>query len=62
MVKTAELISKDFCFVRVDFYTLNNEIYIGELTFHPAGGFGKFDPENADFELGKKLNLGIINE
>lgn len=62
MVKTAELISKDFCFVRVDFYTLNNEIYIGELTFHPAGGFGKFDPENVDFELGKKLNLGIINE
>ena len=61
MLKLAKILSKDFYFVRVDFYTLNNKIYFGELTFHPAGGFGKFSPYNVDLELGKKLNLNFNN-
>ena len=62
MLQIAEKLSKDFLFVRVDLYNINNKVYFGELTFHPESGFGKFYPENSDFELGKKLNLGIINE
>ena len=62
MLQIAEKLSKDFLFVRVDLYNINNKVYFGELTFHPESGFGKFYPENSDFELCKKLNLGIINE
>lgn len=57
MVELAEVLSKDFDFVRVDFYTIYEKIYFGELTFHPAGGFGKFTPHKIDLELGKKLHL-----
>lgn len=62
MSTVAEKLSKDFLFVRVDLYNINNKVYFGELTFHPESGFGKFYPENTDLELGEKLNLGIINE
>ena len=39
MIKIAEKISKEFPFVRVDLYEINEKIYFGELTFTPAGGF-----------------------
>ena len=39
MVKDAENLSKDFPFVRVDFFIANNRYYFAELTFNPAGGF-----------------------
>ncbi|MCT7621499.1 ATP-grasp fold amidoligase family protein [Aliarcobacter butzleri] len=57
MVNISEKLSKEFSFVRVDLYTINNKIYFGELTFHPESGFGKFYPEKADIELGNKLRL-----
>ena len=53
MVKLAEILSKDFPFVRVDFYNIEGEIYFGELTFYPASGYTKFVPDSADFALGK---------
>ncbi|AOW22020.1 hypothetical protein LPB138_05155 [Urechidicola croceus] len=56
MLKLAKELGKDFVFARVDFYTFGNEIYFGEITFHPESGFGKFN-ENNDFELGKYLSL-----
>jgi len=59
MISIAEILSKDFIFVRVDLYTIKQKIYFGELTFHPAGGFGWFKPQKIDFELGEKLNLPI---
>lgn len=39
MIKIAEKISKEFPFVRVDLYEINEKIYFGELTFTPAAGF-----------------------
>ena len=53
----AELLSKDFDFVRVDLYTVGEKVYFGELTFHPEGGFGKFTPPEADLEIGNMLIL-----
>ena len=35
MLEIAKDISKDFPFVRVDFYSVNQKVYIGELTFYP---------------------------
>lgn len=39
MLEAAEKLSKEFPFVRCDFYVVNEKLYFGELTFTPAGGF-----------------------
>lgn len=53
----AETLSKDIPFLRVDFYSIFDEIYIGELTLYPGSGFIQFDPMETDEKYGKKLNL-----
>lgn len=55
MKSLAEVISKDFRYIRVDFYNLGNNIYFGELTFHPESGFGSFIPSKWDRKFGDKL-------
>ncbi len=45
MKEYAKVLSKEFAFVRVDFYSLNGKVYFGELTFTPQSGSGKFDDE-----------------
>lgn len=57
MKELAEIIAKDFIYVRVDFYSINNSIYFGELTFHSESGHGKFDPEEYDLKFGNLLNI-----
>lgn len=44
-------------FLRVDFYYINGEIYFGEVTFYPNGGFGQFDPEEWNIKLGEMIDL-----
>ncbi|MCF6279261.1 MAG: glycosyl transferase [Flavobacteriaceae bacterium] len=43
MIELAYKLSEDFSFARVDFYTLNDKVYFGEITFHPGSGFGYYD-------------------
>ena len=50
------IVSKDFDYVRVDFYNLNGKIYFGELTFIHGGGFEKFYPSSKDLEWGEYWN------
>ncbi|MDY0402706.1 ATP-grasp fold amidoligase family protein [Sulfurovum sp.] len=57
LLSVAEKLSQDFPYVRVDLYVVNNQIYFGELTFRPYGGFMKFVPESFDVELGQHLNI-----
>lgn len=57
MVKIAELVAKDKSFLRVDFYYVNGKIYVGEVTFFPAGGMGKFTDEAWDDKLGEWIKL-----
>lgn len=52
MIEIANSIAKDFPFVRVDFYSLHQRIYIGELTFYPWSGCVQYKPDDFDFELG----------
>lgn len=37
MLKYAEVLAKDFPFVRLDFYEIAGKIYLGEFTFTPFG-------------------------
>ncbi len=57
MLSLATDMAKDFCYVRVDFYYINNEIYFGELTFTPDAGIIKFTPPAVDEEWGKLIQL-----
>ena len=60
MIQHAENLSKRFPFVRVDFYDTPQQVYFGELTFTPAGGFGIDILPQAQLMLGKKLNLEVV--
>lgn len=53
MINLAEILGNFFDFVRVDFYSINNKIYFGELTHYPNSGRRKFDPVEFDYELGQ---------
>lgn len=56
MVQLAEILSKDFDFMRVDLYSLENKIYFGELTPYPVGvsAFHSLDIACLDETFGKK--------
>ena len=57
MLDLCRKISKDIKFLRVDFYSIGDQLYFGELTFHPGSGFIDFYPKEYDWKLGKMLNL-----
>lgn len=52
MLEISRKLSKDFPFVRVDFFDLEDKLYIAELTFYPSGGFSKFEPNSFNKQLG----------
>ncbi len=63
MRKLAEKLSQDMPFLRVDFYSIADKIYIGELTLFPGSGFIQFEPKSVDLKYGKLLNIeGVKNE
>jgi hypothetical protein len=58
MLALAEKLAGDLDFVRVDLYLVNNrEIVFGELTLAPGGGWGPFDPRDADELVGSYWQL-----
>ena len=57
MVKLAEKFSAGIKHVRVDLYNVDGEIYFGEYTFFPAGGFTPFKPELWDLTVGSWLKV-----
>ncbi len=57
MLFMARKLSDGMIFARVDFYSKDEEIYFGEITFYPGSGIEKFVPENWDMELGNWIKL-----
>lgn len=57
MILLSEVLSKEFDYVRVDWYDVDGVLYFGELTFHHDGGVRPILPEDWDFKLGKRLKL-----
>jgi len=55
MIGFAQKLSKNFNYVRVDLYSLDNKIYFGELTFTHGSGFESFFPNKYDAIYGEKL-------
>lgn len=61
MYQLAEILCKDFPFVRIDFYNQDGQIYVGEMTFTP-GMFLRFEPMEWDFKLGELLDISDLVE
>ena len=57
MKQFAAVLSQGFAFVRVDFFEVEDKLYMGEMTFTPMSGRGTFDPVSWDMKLGKELHL-----
>lgn len=57
MLKAAEDLSKGIPHLRTDFYSINDKIYFGEMTFFSSGGFMKFSPDVWDKILGDWIKL-----
>lgn len=57
MIKVSKILAETFPFVRVDFYMLNNQLKIGELTFYPGNGTETFEPVSWDYKFGEMINL-----
>lgn len=59
MFSVAKILSKDFPFVRVDFFLANDRFYFAELTFTPGAAMMPINPEKYDYEWGKLLDLNF---
>lgn len=57
MIAVCEKLSAPFIFARVDLYYIQSEIYFGEITFTPGGGFTKFEPNEWDKIFGDTISL-----
>ena len=59
MLELSRKLSQDIPFLRTDFYTVDNRIYFGELTFFPAAGMTPYEPEIWDKTFGSWLKLSL---
>ena len=50
-MELASILSRDFVYVRVDFYIINNKIYFGEMTFTSTSGLDEITPKNFERRL-----------
>lgn len=57
MKEIARHLSKGFPFVRVDLYSVDKNVFFGELTFYPASGYGCFTPDEWDEKLGDLFDI-----
>ena len=57
ILEISKIISQDRKFLRVDFYVINGQLKIGELTLYPASGFKPFDPPEWDMKLGRWIQI-----
>ncbi len=59
MKRAAEILCRDFTFVRVDFFATAERFYFAELTFTPSAGMMPFNPRSYDLEWGDKLDISV---
>ncbi len=57
MKDVARILAKELPFVRIDFYLVDEKIYLSEMTFTPGGCLIPFYPSEYDRELGEKLDI-----
>jgi hypothetical protein len=58
MIEVAEKLAVEFELVRVDLYSVGDQIYFGEFTHYPGGGCIRFAPQSFDLALGDMWATG----
>ena len=53
MITVAEKLSAGLDFIRVDLYTNERDVFFGELTVYPGGGYERFSPSKFDLTVGQ---------
>ena len=62
MIKYAKLLSSQFCFCRVDFYEVNDKIYLSEITFTPFNSYVRYKKKETEIYLGNLINIKKIKK
>ena len=57
MLAYAEILSKPFPHVRIDFFYIDGDIRFGEMTFYSGSGFGKYEPREFQYTMGSWFPL-----
>lgn len=60
MLDIARKLSANIPHVRVDFYYINNKIYVGELTFFHCGGLQRIEPKSWEKKMGEWIDVSMI--
>lgn len=61
MKELAKKLSEGIPFLRTDFYEINGNIYVGELTLYHNAGLSKIEPSEWNLKLGNYINLNLYN-
>jgi len=61
MVQIAETLSADFDFARIDLYNVQGQIYFGEITCTPGGGFNPIKNQSTARKLSEMWHLDTDN-
>ena len=57
MLHFAKVLADGIPYVRVDFYSILDQIYFGEMTFYHGAGFEGFTPSSFEYEMGSWIQL-----
>lgn len=57
MMQLACILSAGIPHIRIDFYSINDQIYFGELTFFHGSGYEEFSPREWDYTFGSWIEL-----
>ncbi|ONI37874.1 glycosyl transferase [Candidatus Epulonipiscium fishelsonii] len=57
MIQLARILSKDFAHVRIDFYSIKDKLYFGEITLYHGSGYEEIRPFKYDKLMGSWINL-----
>lgn len=57
MLEIASILSEGIPQVRVDLYSIGNDIFFGEMTMTHGGGMEKFTPKSLEFQMGEWIRI-----
>ena len=59
MVEISKVLSKNYPFMRVDFFDTDDQLFIAEMTFNPGGGMTPYHPESFNLQMGELFKLPL---
>ena len=60
MLRLSSILSADFAHLRLDWYCVGGQLYLGEFTLYDSSGLEPFEPAVYDQLLGEMIDLGKV--